>query len=145
VNLVIMLAVYGAVLLMYKAPLHGALLQAIELIFVELLLVTAIAMFFSTFSTATLSAIMTLSLYIIGHLSTDLKGLAQRSQSEMVKAVMTSIYYLCPNLEVLNTKGQAAMGMSATMSYQVLASLYGLSYTALLLTAACIIFQRRDF
>jgi Cu-processing system permease protein len=145
VNLVIMLAVYGAVLLMYKAPLHGALLQAIELIFVELLLVTAIAMFFSTFTTATLSAIMTLSLYVIGHLSTDLKGLAQRSQSEMVKAVMTSIYYLCPNLEVLNTKGQAAMGMSATMSYQVLASLYGLAYTALLLTAACIIFQRRDF
>jgi ABC-type transport system involved in multi-copper enzyme maturation permease subunit len=145
VNIVIMLVVYGAVLLTYNAPLHGALLQAIELIFVELLLVTAIAMFFSTFTTTTLSAILTLGFYVIGHLSSDLKGLAQKGQSEMVKAVMTGVYYLCPNLEVLNIKGQAAIGMPASWSYQALASLYGLAYTALLLTAACIVFQRRDF
>jgi Cu-processing system permease protein len=140
-----MLLVYWGTLSMYKAPLHGALLQAITLIFIELLLMTAIAMFFSTFTTATLSAIMTVSFYVIGHLSTDLKGLAAKSHSEMIKTVMTSIYYLCPNLEALNIKGQAAMGVPVTLSYVALASTYGLVYTALLLTAACVIFQRRDF
>ena len=145
VNVLIMLLIYGIVLLAYKAPFHGALLQAIQLIFIELLLVTAIAMFFSTFTTATLSAIMTMSLYVIGHLSTDLKGLAEKSHSQLMKWIMTGIYYVCPNLEVLNIKGQAAMGVPATMSYQILASVYGLAYTAVLLAAACIIFQRRDF
>jgi Cu-processing system permease protein len=145
VNLAVMVVVYWGTLSMYRASLHGALLQAIGLIFVELLLVTAIAMFFSTFTTATLSAVMTVSFYVIGHLSTDLKGLAVRSQNEVMKTVMSAIYYLCPNLEALNIKGQAARGVPVTLSYLALASTYGLVYTALLLVAACVIFQKRDF
>lgn len=145
VNVSIMLPVYFGTLWAYRAPIHGALLQAIELIFIELLLVTALALFFSTFSTATLSATFTLALYVIGHLSTDLKGLAEKSESGAVKTAMKAVYYLCPNLEVLNMKGQAAMGVSVAWSYQALASAYGLLYVALLISAACVVFQRRDF
>jgi len=145
VNVVIMLAVFLGTLWLYRAPVYGSLLQAVELIFVELLLVTALALFFSTFSSSTLSATMTLGLYVIGHLTTDLKGIAQKSHSEMIKAVMSGLYYVCPNLEILNIKGQAAAGIPVTLSYQVLVSMYGILYTALLMTAACVIFQRRDF
>jgi ABC-type transport system involved in multi-copper enzyme maturation permease subunit len=145
VNMAIMLAVYLLTLWMYRAPVHWALLQAVELIFVELLLVTALALLFSTFSSSTLSAIMTLGLYVIGHLTADLKGIAERSQSDAVKAVMTGLYYFCPNLEALNVKGQAAVGKTVDLSYQMAASSYGLLYAALLLTVACVIFQRRDF
>ena len=38
--------------------IFSSLFQAVELMWVEVLLVTALAMFFSTFSTPTLSAIM---------------------------------------------------------------------------------------
>ncbi len=145
VNAVIMLGVFLATLWMDQAPIHGALFQAIQLIYVEWLVVTALALFFSTFSSSTLSAIMTLSFYVIGHLTEDFKGIAQKSHSEAVKAVMNGLYYLCPNLEVLNVKGQAAMGEAVLPSYQALASLYGLLYAALLIAAACIVFQRRDF
>lgn len=144
-NLLIMLAVYLVTLFSYQAPIHWALLQAVELIFIELLLVTALALFFSTFSSSILSAIMTLGLYVIGHLTTDLKSIAVKSHSEAVKSVMTAIYYLCPNLEMLNIKGQAAAGVAVSLSYQALASAYGLLYSALLITAACMVFQRRDF
>ena len=88
---------------------------------------------------------MTLGMYVIGHLTTDLKGIAQKGENEAVTAIMTGIYYLCPNLEYLNVKGQAARGVSLALSYQVLATAYGVLYAALLLTAACVIFQRRDF
>lgn len=145
VNVVIMLTVYLAVMGLYRVPIHWSLLQAVQLIFVELLLVTALALFFSTFSTATLSAIMTLGLYMVGHLTTDLRGLSEKSPSEMVKTVVTGLYYLCPNLELLNVKGQAASGIPVALSYQALASGYGLVYAGLLLTGACMIFQRRDF
>ena len=145
INLLIMLAVFLGTLWMSGAPVHMALLQAVELIFVELLLITALALFFSTFSSSTLSAIMTLGLYLIGHLTTDFKGIAEKSQSETVKAVTTALYYLCPNLEALNIKGQAAAGTVVTFSYQAAATAYGLLYAALLLTTACIVFQRRDF
>lgn len=145
VNVGIMLAVFLATLLMDGVPIHWGLFQAVELIYVELLLVTALALFFSTFSSSTVSAIMTLGFYVIGHLTAGLKGIAAKSASETVKAAMTVLYYLCPNLEALNVKGQAAMGTSVALSYQALASAYGLAYAAVLIAAACAVFNRRDF
>ena len=54
----------------WDAPaLDPALLKAVSLIFVELMLVTAIALFFSTFSTPMLSAAFTFGLFIVGHFS----------------------------------------------------------------------------
>jgi len=55
-------------------PLDPALLIAIGLILVELMLVTAIAVFFSTFSTSMLSAALTFGLFIVGHFSADLRN-----------------------------------------------------------------------
>lgn len=146
VNVVIMLGVFFLTLQAYRAPVHGVLLQAIELIFVELMLVTALAFFFSSFSSsATLSAIMTVGFYVIGHVTGDLRGLAEKGQNTAAKIITSVLYYVCPNLEVLNIKGQASVGSPVSLSYQAIASLYGLLYAALLLTAACFIFQRREF
>ncbi len=97
INVGIMFTVFLMTLLMIGAPIHASLVQAAGLIYIELLVVTAIALFFSTFSSATLSAIMTLGFYVIGHLTTDLKGIAQKGQSDAVKMVMNSLYYICPN------------------------------------------------
>lgn len=145
VNLLVMGAVFLATLWMHGASISPALLQALQLIFVELLLMTALALFFSTFTSTTLSATLTLALYVVGHLTPDLKGIAEKSQSPWLHGVMTSLYYLCPNLESLNIKGVAAAGVGVPLSYQAMASLYGLLYAAFLLTAACLVFQRRDF
>lgn len=145
VNLVIMFDVFLLTLWMTQVPITMVLVQAVALMMVEFLVVTATALFFSTFSTPTLSAALTLGLYFIGHLTSDLKALAEKSSSEVTKAVMTTLYYLCPNLEVLNIKGQAVSGVSLAWSYQVSATLYGLLYASLLLAGAAAIFQKRDF
>ncbi len=145
VNVVIMLAMFLATIWLSGFPIHAALFQAVQLILVESLVVMAIALLFSTFSSATLSASMTIGLYIVGHLTSDLKVIAEKSASQVAKAVMTGLYYMCPNLEVLNIKGQAASGMSLAIKTQVLATGYGVLYAGLLLLAACLIFQRREF
>ena len=145
VNLVIMFDVFVFTLWMTQVPITMVLVQAVALMMVEFLVVTATALFFSTFSTPTLSSALTLGLYFIGHLTSDLKSLAEKSSSEVTKAVMTALYYLCPNLEVLNIKGQAVSGVSLAWSYQLSATLYGLLYASLLLAGAAAIFQKRDF
>ena len=91
VNVAIMLAVFVLTLWMTRAPIHLALFQAVELIFIELLLVAALALFFSTFSSATLGAMMTIGFYMIGHLTGDLRGIAAKSQADAVKTVTTVI------------------------------------------------------
>ena len=145
VNIVIMLAVFLIALILNHVPINVSIFQAVQLICVELLLVTAVALFFSTFSTSTLSAILTLGVYVIGHLTADLKLLGEKSESQTVKLVMNLLYYMCPNLEALNIKGQAAVGIPVASDYLLIASLYGLFYAALFIAGACLVFQRRDF
>ena len=145
VNLAIMMAVFLLTLWLYHVPVERSLFQAVELIFVEILVVTAIALFFSTFTSTTLSAIFTLGLYVIGHLTADLRSMVANSESGTMKAVVDLLYYLCPNLEMLNIKGQAAVGIVVAQESLMLASLYGLLYAGLLLAGACLVFQQRDF
>ena len=145
VNIAIMFAMFLATIWLSGNTIYGSLFQAVGLILVEALLVMAIAMFFSTFSSSTLSATMTLGLYVIGHLTSDLKGIAEKSQNQLTESVLTALYYVCPNLELLNIKGQAAAGVQVSLAYQSLATVYGLFYASLLLAFACVIFQRRDF
>jgi len=145
VNIAIMFVMFLGTILLTGNVIHGSLFQAVELILVETLLVMAMALFFSTFSSSTLSATMTLGLFVIGYLTSDLKGIAEKSQSQFTEAALTALYYICPNLEMLNIKGQAASGLLVAAGYQATATVYGLLYAGLLLTGACFIFQRRDF
>jgi ABC-type transport system involved in multi-copper enzyme maturation permease subunit len=145
VNIAIMLGMFIVTIWLSGHVIHGSLFQAVQLMLVETLLVTALAMFFSTFSSATLSAIMTIGFYVIGHLTGDMKGIAEKSKSAATELIMSGIYYLCPNLEWLNIKGQAARGVMVSGEYQLTATVYGLVYAGLLLMGACRIFERRDF
>lgn len=145
INIAIMFAMFLATIWLSGNVIYGSLFQAVELIIVETLLVMAVAMFFSTFSSSTFSATMTIGLYVIGHLTSDLKGIAEKSQSQLTEAILTTLYYVLPNLEMLNLKGQAASGILVEMGYQATATAYGLLYAGVLLTGACLIFKRRDF
>ena len=145
VNVAIMMAVFLVTLWLYHVPIERSLFQAVELIFVEILVVTAIALFFSTFTSTTLSAIFTLGLYVIGHLTADLRAMVINSDSSPIKSFVDLLYYLCPNLEMLNIKGQAAVGIVTAPEYVMMASLYGLMYAGVLLVGACLVFQQRDF
>jgi ABC-type transport system involved in multi-copper enzyme maturation permease subunit len=144
-NVAIMFGMFLVTVWLSGNPIYGSLFQAVQLILVETWLVMAIALFFSTFSTSILSATLTIGLYIIGHLTGDLKAIAEKSDNPLTESVMAALYYLCPNLEMLNVKGQAAGGNLVELGYQATATAYGLLYAGILLTGACLIFQRRDF
>lgn len=144
-NMGIMFSMFLATVWFSQTTVSGALFQSVQLMIVESLVIVAVAIFFSTFTSSTVSATMTLGIYIIGHLTSDLKAIAAKSQNPVTEAIMTAIYYVCPNLEWLNIKGQASVGVAVPMAYEVSATAYGLLYIGLLLTGACLLFMRRDF
>lgn len=120
--------------------------KAIYLILIEFMVMTAIAILFSTFSSSsTLSAIFTLAAYVVGHLTEDIKLIGDKSASLSVKAVINFIYYILPNLDNFNIKGRVVYGLEVSLSYITYVTLYGLLYIACLLLLAGIIFQKRDF
>jgi len=136
--------VYG-VQLAGEWTLRLELLQAIWLIYVELMVVTAIAMLCSTFTTSTLAAIFTLSLYVIGHFSSSLKEFAKKIGSDAVTAIANVFYYGLPNLEHFNIKGEVVHHIPVSAERVMWSTLYGAAYITILLVVAALIFQRRDF
>jgi ABC-type transport system involved in multi-copper enzyme maturation permease subunit len=128
----------------YVPEIPFSLFKAIIPIYFELQLVLAVAFFFSTFSTSFLSGMFTLSIFIIGHLTKDLKMLAQAGESEIFKHFANGLYYTFPNLENLNFKARIVHSLGVPMPEIMISLLYALLYTVVILMLAVFIFERRD-
>ena len=122
-----------------------AMLRAIALIFLELLLVTAIALFFSTFSSPFLSAALTCGLWVIGHFNSDLRNFEAVVESPTAAYLARGLYYVLPNFSAFDIKTQVVHALPVPGSYVVATAAYALVYIALLLAGAVVIFSRRDF
>jgi ABC-type transport system involved in multi-copper enzyme maturation permease subunit len=130
----------------WDAPgIDPALLKAILLIFVELMLITALALFFSTFSTPMLSAALTFGFYVAGHFNADLKNFEQVVDSTAAVWMARGLYHVLPDLSAFDVKTAVVHGLPVPAGYLALTIGYGLLYIAVLLIASTIIFSRRDF
>lgn len=121
------------------------LLEAIALIFLELMLITAIALFFSSFSSPILSAAFTFGLYVVGHFNADLKNFEAVLASRPAAFLARALYYLLPNLVPFDVKSEVVHAMPVPAGYMLYTAGYAGAYIAALLLAATIIFVRRDF
>jgi ABC-type transport system involved in multi-copper enzyme maturation permease subunit len=143
-NTIVMVVGLLIVLQVMEVPITSLVFKSLALIFLELMVITAVAVLFSTFTSATLSAIFTLAVYVIGHLSADLKEFTKKLD-EVSEMAVNAIYYTLPNLERFNLKGHVIHHLDFGMADMALTLAYGLTYAAFLLLLASVIFQRRDF
>jgi Cu-processing system permease protein len=127
------------------APLDPALLKAVLLIFVELMLVTAVALFFSTFSSPMLSAALTFGLYIVGHFSADLRNFQAVVDSPAAARFARGLYWVLPNLAQFDVKNEVVHGVHVPLGYMAIAAAYAAVYIAMLLAISMLVFSRRDF
>ena len=121
------------------------LLLAILYIFFELMVVTAVALFFSTFTTYIISGVFTLMLYFIGHLLRDILVFAETTKSGFVMVISHIIYFILPNLSNFNIKGEVVHNVPIARSFLIFSFSYGFIYIIFLLLLSMIIFERRDF
>ncbi|MDT7604165.1 MAG: hypothetical protein QOF61_2162 [Acidobacteriota bacterium] len=126
-------------------PLVLQVWPAIALIYVELLIIVAVALLFSAFSSPALSALLTFAVFVIGHFSADMRTLAGATGTAAARALFGALYYLLPNLSHYAYITDASHGISPTPAAFFAAVLYALLYDAVLLCAATLIFNRRNF
>jgi Cu-processing system permease protein len=126
-------------------PLILSIWPAVLLIFMELMILTAVALFFSSFSSPALSALLTFFIFIIGHFSADLRSFAASMGTASARWFFGALYYMLPNLSNYSFITPAAYGQtpSAAMIFGALA--YSVLYSTVLLSAATLVFNRRNF
>jgi ABC-type transport system involved in multi-copper enzyme maturation permease subunit len=118
---------------------------AVFLIFLELTILTAVAILFSSFSTPALSALLTFFVFIIGHFSQSLRDFAENLGSSITKIFFSFLYYILPNFSLYGFITNASHGDVPPASMLGGAVLYTLIYVGILLWITIVIFSRRNF
>jgi hypothetical protein len=126
-------------------PLVLSIWPAILLIYMELAILTAVALLFSSFSSPALSALLTFFVFIAGHFSADLKTFAASLGGRTARSFFTALYYLLPNFSNYSLITPAAHGYVPTLFALLLALLYAAMYTSVVLAAGALIFKQRNF
>jgi ABC-type transport system involved in multi-copper enzyme maturation permease subunit len=136
---------FGIVLLITGVKGDYTLLLPNLLLLFQLSIITSLAIFFSTFATPLTASVFTFIMYFIGHLTRDLKALAQIAKSPFVKGIANFLYYLLPNLANFDIKGKVVHEIPLFLAQIYLPIIYSIIWTGVLLYLSFIIFQKKDF
>jgi ABC-type transport system involved in multi-copper enzyme maturation permease subunit len=117
---------------------------AVFLIFLELTIITAVAILFSSFSSPSLSALLTFLVFIIGHFSSALRDFAENLGSSAAKIFFEAIYYILPNFSHFEFITNSAHGDFPPSLMLGGGFIYTIVYVAILLSISILIFSRRN-
>jgi Cu-processing system permease protein len=142
------------------APVNSIpnMVAAVGSICLELVLVIALATFFSTFATPLMSVIFTIGLWVAGHMGASLMALGKMSASPLVQWLFAAIYHVLPDLakltevrfELITPPSSGAWDPGVVVSHfgvdtLLLLTGYVLAYVVLLLSLSTLIIERREF
>ena len=144
-QLAIMAAAFVGVSLVAGARLGAGHALALGLVALELAVVVAFATLFSSFATPFLAACYSLGLYLVGHLTRDLRALGASSDSELAKQVTTRVHRVFPDLAAMNRSIEAVHGLPIPLPEVGWALLAGVAWCLGFLLVAVLVFERRDF
>lgn len=120
------------------------ILVATYFILLELALVTALALFFSCFSSPMLSTLFTLGIYVTGVFASDIRNFGDITKSRFLQAATHVLYYLVPNFHNFNAIAAASHGEPIPFALVWHNTLYAVLYIAVVLLAAAAVFSGRN-
>jgi ABC-type transport system involved in multi-copper enzyme maturation permease subunit len=120
-----------------------SLMAAFYFIVLQFVIVTALALLFSSFSSPLLSAVFAFSLFIIGTFAEDLRAFASFAHGP-AGWIASGAAYLVPNFSALNVISSVAHGNGVSRTLLAYNTAYALLYSIAVIAAAAIIFERRN-
>ena len=142
------LGLFGVLLLLtfiMKWAINLAFFISLVGILAESILLMAMTIFFGMISKPILAVSYSLSLFLLGHWIGDLPYFAEKSSSASFKFFSKIIEYVIPNLEMFDFRSAAIYGDEIPAAQLLRTMVYAVSWIALCLTGAGILFKRKDF
>jgi ABC-type transport system involved in multi-copper enzyme maturation permease subunit len=143
VNVAVMTLGLFATLLATSHTADPALLKAIYTIYLSLLLIVAVALLFSSVTSAALASVCTFVLVMAGRYSDvvlNMQQVAENAPSWLV----TTVYYAIPNFRNFDLKDRVVYGDPVAWSTLGWVTLYAAAYIGLALAVAVGFFRRRE-
>jgi ABC-type transport system involved in multi-copper enzyme maturation permease subunit len=120
-----------------------SILAAVYFILLQFMIMTAIALLLSSFSTPIESAILSFAIFVVGSFSDDLRSFAESTKG-FAHYVAMAFSYLIPNFSALNYIASVAHGDPIPGHMIALNTAYALLYAGAVICGASLIFQHRN-
>lgn len=121
------------------------LLAAIGLIYVQLLVIVAVTIFFSTLGSAILASVLGICVFIAGQLSTNVLSLTQLGENALTEALSWVVFVLIPNFTAVDVKPAIVGEQTADWASIAMWCFYLTAYVIAVLLLATFVFRRKEF
>jgi ABC-type transport system involved in multi-copper enzyme maturation permease subunit len=140
-----MAIIFAIFLFITVGSVNSKIILYFVLMYFELLIITALALLFSSFSSPILSSIFTICLYLIGQVTWTFNLFKDKVSDIFSKTIAYLFYYLLPNLSKFNMKNMLVLDNPINYYEYLLTLGYGVFYVSALLALTIYIFQKRQF
>lgn len=121
----------------------GWVLVALYFIVLQFLMITALALLFSSYSSPLMSAVFAFCVFVIGSFAEDLRGFAAMTHG-FTRWMATGAAYLLPNFSALNVISQVAHEQAVSSQLIFYNTAYALIYAIMAICGAVLIFEHRN-
>jgi ABC-type transport system involved in multi-copper enzyme maturation permease subunit len=140
-----MAVIHQIVLVISEGKPDFILTASVPFALLEIAVMLGILLFFSSFTSTTLTSIMGVLFYIIGRAAPDLVLFAEQTTIPPLKYAAYAFYYVLPNLENFNFRAEFVYRLPLCADQVVFSICYGVVYTIFLLLLSVCIFEHREF
>lgn len=142
---VILFAIFFLFCRLYLGSFDWFLLNTLYFYLFEFLLLDAVAVFLSCFTTPITAGILTLLVFFIGHLTHYLRELVLVLKLENLKGLMSFLYFILPNFSVFNVKASVVYHHQISINTYLLAISYSILYSMILLIISSVLYAKREY
>jgi len=140
----LMACAHAALMALVHAPIDRHYALSLLFSWEKIVVITAVALVFSLFSTSTASAVtFTFFFWVMGHFSTEILFLARKTSQPFLTFACRLFYYLFPNFQTMNIRDIPPDLYS--LGWLWAAGGYGLSYTCVCLGLTALLFRKKEF
>ncbi|RME28869.1 MAG: hypothetical protein D6806_02165 [Deltaproteobacteria bacterium] len=144
VEVVVLSLALVAMLALEGKGLKLLLFKAMVLSAAEIVLVAAIALFFSSFSSPYLSGFFALGVFLVGRSLPVLEKLIEKIEIPAVHWPLKGMFFVLPDLADLNLASRVVNDIPIEWASVANGVLYAVGYAGLLVLFSCLVFGRRE-
>lgn len=138
---------YTGLLLFFRTEsdlMTQALVVGLGFAFLEALILGAVSLLFSTFTTTSLSVMFCIGVYLIGKNMTEFHSLMKRTDRTLYRIFFKGITYFVPNLEQYSLGSQVTYGIAVPQGFILTTVLYTGVVILVSLSLSGLIFNQRE-
>jgi hypothetical protein len=127
------------------------MVKALWLLYLNVMVVTSVAVLFSSFSSPFLSGFFSVGFFVVGRSVPDIRALAEKSGPAVRSALeagalaVPNLHLFYPSGAIIGAEHMSVHGTFVAAPYLISTTVYGIGYSVVVLVIAMLIFRRRDF